>query len=215
MLERLQKFLETCEVLFCMQFGFRSGHSTDHALITLTESIKSPLDNNRLGCGIFMDLQKAFDTVNHEILLKKLEHYGIRGTALLWFESYLRNRKQMVSINGHSSSLCDIAYGVPQGSVLGPLLFLIYINDLPNASNVLSFFLFAGDTNIDFEADDLYSLTNTVNKELRNIKSWLDCYKLALNIDKTNFILLHSPRMNLPDHINIKFGKKMFQGQNM
>ena len=79
---RLQKFLETCDVLFCMQFGFRSGHSTEHALISLTESIKTTLDNKRLGCGIFIDLQKAFDTVNHEILLNKLEHYGIRDTAL-------------------------------------------------------------------------------------------------------------------------------------
>ena len=121
----------------------------------------------------------------------------------------------MVSINGHSSSLCDISYGVPQGSVLGPLLFLIYMNDLPKASNVLSFFLFADDTNIYFEADDLLSLTNTINKELSNVKSWLDCNKLALNIDKTNFVLFHSPRKKLPDHISIKFGKKMFQGQNM
>ena len=114
----------------------------------------------------------------------------------------------MVSINGHSSSLCDIAYSVPQGSVLGPLLFLIYINDLPNASNVLSFFLFADDTNIYFEADDLCSLTNTVNKELRNVKSWLYSNKLALNIDNNNFVLFHSPRKQLPDQINIKFGKK-------
>ena len=92
---RLQTFLETCEVLFSMQFGFRSGHSTEHALVSLTENIKSSLDNNRLGCGIFIDLQKGFDTVNHVILLKKLEHYGIRDTALAWFGSYLSNRKQI------------------------------------------------------------------------------------------------------------------------
>ena len=142
MQECLQKVLEACEVLLCMQFGFRSGHSTDHALITLTESIKATLDNNRLGFGIFIDLQKAFATVNHEILLKKLEHYGIGGTALRWLESYLGNRKQMVSVNGHSSTLCDVTCRVPKGSVLGPLIFLIYITDLPNASNMLSSFLF-------------------------------------------------------------------------
>ena len=101
-----------------MQFGFRSGHSTDHALISLTETIKSSLDNKRFGCGIFIDLQKAFDTVNHDILLQKLEYYGIRGTALKRFHSYLTNRKQFVSINGHSSSERDVTCGVPQGSVL-------------------------------------------------------------------------------------------------
>ena len=211
MQKRLNNFLEICEVLFCMQFGFRSGHSTDHALITLTESIKSTLDNNKFGCGIFIDLQKAFDTVNHEILLSKLEYCGIRGIALNWFQSYLSHRKQFVSVNGFSSSLCDITCGVPQGSVLGPLLFLIYINDLPNSSKLLSFFLFADDTNIYFEADDLTSLTNTINRELSKVKSWLDCNKLALNIDKTNFVLFHSPRKKLPDTVILKFGKKKIQ----
>ena len=137
-----------------------------------------------------------------------MEHYGIRDTALAWFGSYLSNRKQLVSINGHSSSLCEITCGVPQGSVLVPLLFLIYINDLPNTTNVLSFFLFADDTNIYFEADDLNNLTKSINKELSKVKIWLDCNKLALNFDKTNVVLFHSPRKKLPDLINIKFGKK-------
>ena len=207
MYQRLYKFLEVGELLFDMQFGFRSGHSTDHALVSLTESIKASLDKNRFGCGIFIDLQKAFDTVNHDILLKKLEHYGIRGIALNWFESYLRNRKQFVSVNGHSSSTCDITCGVPQGSVLGPLLFLIYINDLPNSSKLLNFFLFADDTNIYFESDDPTRLSKTVNKELKKVKSWLDCNKLALNIEKTNFVLFHSPRKKLPNLMNLKFGK--------
>ena len=146
--QRLYKFLEVCEVLFSMQFGFCTGHSTDHGLISLTETIKSSLDKGRVGCGLFIDLHKAFNTVNHHIRLKKMEHYGIRETGLNWFTSYLSNRKQFVSVNGHSSSLCEVSCGVPQGSVLGPLLFLIYINDLPNSSKFFSFFLFADDTNI-------------------------------------------------------------------
>ena len=154
------------------------------------------------------DLQNAFDTVNHDILLKKLEHFGIRGTALSWFRSYLSDRKQFVSVNGISSLTSGITCDVPQGSVLGPLLFLIYINDLPNSSKISTFFLFADDTNIYFESDDLTRLTEKINKELNKVKSWLDCHKLSLNVDRTNFVLFHSPRKQLPYLINLKFGKK-------
>ena len=191
--ERLYNFLELHDILFQMQFGFRNGHSTDHALISLSERIKSTLDSKRVGCGIFIDLQKAFDTVNHNILLQKLSHYGIRGTSLHWFESYLTGRQQYVSINNHSSSLGKVTCGVPQGSVLGPLLFLIYINDLPYVSKVLSFFLFADDTNIYFETENIEKLQVKINKELLKVKSWLEVNKLALNIEKTNFVVFHPP----------------------
>jgi hypothetical protein len=114
-------------------------------------------------------------------------------------------------VNGCSSSLCDISCGVPQGSVLGPLLFLIYINDLPNSSQLLSFFLFADDTNIYCESDDLAILTRNVNKELKKVKLWLDSNKLALNVDKTNFVLFHSPRKKLTEYSDLKIGKQYIQ----
>ena len=187
--KRLYNFLEIHKILYNLQFGFRASHSVDHALLSLTESIKNSLDNKKFGCRIFLDLQKVFDTVNHQILLDKLEHYGIRGTALTWFSSYLSNRSQYVSVNGCNSSHLNISCGVPQGSVLGPLLFLIYINDLPNSSSKLSFYLFADDTNIYFESDSLNHLQKVINKELRQVKKWLDSNKLALNVEKKLILL--------------------------
>ena len=145
--------------------------------------IKVSIDSGKSGCGIFIDLRKAFDTVNHEILLNKLEHYGIRGNMLKWFQSYLSYLKQYVSVSGQSSELLAITCGVPQGSVLGPLLFLIDINDLSNISKVLNFYLFADDTNIYYESDSLQELEKTINKELNKLNLWLNVNRLSLNID--------------------------------
>ena len=121
--KRLYNFLGEHKILFNNQFGFRKNNSTSLALIQITGKIKESIDNGKYGCGIFINLRKAFDTVNHSILLTKMEHYGIRDIALEWFKSYLNNRKQYVYINGEASQLKDITCGVPQGSGLGPLLF--------------------------------------------------------------------------------------------
>ena len=206
MYERLYKFLGKHDILYALQFGFRASHSINHALVSLTETIKDSLDNRKFGCGIFIDLQKAFDTVNHDILLTKLEHYGIRGTSLDWFRSYLSERKQYVSVNGSNSSHLNVTCGVPQGSVLGPLLFLIYINDLPQSSSKLKFYLFADDTNIYYEAENLNQLQRVVNNELKKVKMWLDVNKLSLNIDKTNFIIFKSPQHPSPETVSINIG---------
>ena len=130
---RIYEFLENTNSLYGLQFGFRKKYSTNHALLSIVEEIRKNLDNKTFSCGVFVDLEKAFDTVNHKILLKKLEFYGVRGVANNWFSSYLANRKQMVCLQGASSQPLDITCGVPQGSILGPLLFLVYTSDMHTA----------------------------------------------------------------------------------
>jgi len=141
-------FLSDHKILFTNQFGFRRGHSTVHTLLNMCQQVADALDEHKLACGVFVDLQKAFDTVDHDILLAKLYHYGIRGKVHSLFRSYLTGRRQFVSILGKKSSESFMLHGVPQGSVLGPLLFLIYVNDLHCAIKFSIINHFADDTNI-------------------------------------------------------------------
>ena len=204
MYERLNNHLSKNNILYSKQHGFRTGHSTAMSLINLQEQISAAIDNNEFSVGIFIDLAKAFDTVDHVILLKKLQHYGIRGVAYHWFSSYLSDRSQQVLCNGILSKSKYVKYGVPQGSNLGPLLFLMYINDLPNTSNILNFIIFADDTNVFHSHKSLQDLYQIINNEIANVVDWFRINKLSLNISKTNFILFRSHRKPIPQlNINI------------
>ena len=195
--ERIYTFLEKFKCIYELQFGFRKGHSTSHALIDLTEAIRKAIDENKYSVGVFIDLQKAFDTVDHKILLKKLDYYGIRGTANNWFKSYLTNRQQFVSINSHDSSLRPMNYGVPQGSVLGPLLFLIYINDLHKAMHYSVARHFADDTNLLLSNHNPKQLKKQLNIDLKILTTWLKANKISLNSSKTEILIFKNPNKPL------------------
>ena len=189
MYKRLISFLKKHNILYDYQFGFRENHSTDMALICLMEKLAKALDSNEIVIGLFLDLSKAFDTVNHEILLDKLNFYGIRGIALEWFRSYLSNRSQYVSYNSTNSNYKIIICGVLQGSILGPLLFLLYVNDLYNISKELFFILFADDTNVFLSHKDAKYLNDLMNNELKKVSKWFKVNKLSVNIKKTKFMV--------------------------
>ena len=193
MYNRLYKYLTTEKILYPKQFGFQRGHSTEHAIAKLANQIYESFERNKYTLGVFIDLSKAFDTVNHSVLIKKLQMYGVRGVNLAWFCSYLANRKQYISL-GHDrkTGTQNILCGVPQGSILGPLLFLLYVNDLPN-STVLEPIMFADDTNLFFEHTDLRILFSMVNNELKKIYEWFNVNKLSLNVGKTKYSLFHKP----------------------
>ena len=176
----------------------------NHVIISLIELIKKYLENGDFVCGIFIDSQKAFDTVNHEILLSKLDHYGIRGFTNDWFCSFYLNRKQYVSCSGYSSEIKEINCGVPQNSTLGPLLFLLYINDLYFAFSKLTVHHFADNMNVLFANKNIGTIESNVNYELEILVGWLCSNKLSLNELKTELIMFHPIKKKLPHSANVE-----------
>ena len=181
---RISQFLESNDSLYEAQYGFRSGRSCEHALLDAQNSILQNLSKNKISLLLLIDFSKAFDMVDHSILLNKLEHYGIRGITLKWLESYLTNRKQFVSINGADSDSVIMEYGVPQGSILGPLLFIIYINDIPEIAKYAKFILYADDANIILTANSIEEINAQLKNMTNDLLKWTNSNGLALNLKK-------------------------------
>ena len=188
-------FLESQDLLYKYQFGFRKSHSTSQAIITLIDRVSQALDIGKYVVGLYLDIRKAFDAVPHSILLKKLYALGVRGNLYNWFESYLKNRKQYVLYYNSESDIGSITHGVPQGSILGPLLFIIYMNDFSKASELLFVILFADDTNIFLKGMSYNKIILEMSTELYKIETWLAANRLTLNVNKTHYMIFHRSRL--------------------
>ena len=189
---RLVNYFNRYDLFYKHQYGFRKKHSTIHPIIHFLNHIANQKDisSKNITAAIFLDLSKAFDTISHKILLEKLEYYGIRGNANNWFRSYLQNRKQFLEIYDIKSEYADITCGVPQGSILGPILFLIYINDIGNSSK-LNLLSFADDTTLYQSGDNYLTLVQNLNSEINSTFKWLCANRLSLNIKKTKYMIFN------------------------
>ena len=206
---RVIDYLEANNILFQHQYGFRKKHSTKLSLINLTNTLLKYIDEGRTTVGIFIDFQKAFDTINHSILLKKMSHYGIRGLALQWFEDYLCKRSQFIQYKDKMSLKLNITCGVPQGSVLGPTLFLLYINDLPNSTNFFNFRLFADDSNLfhTFNPRQKEIDLEIVSENLMKVQEWCNANEVTINLQKTNYMIMKSKARSIDKKGSVRISR--------
>ena len=199
----LTYFLTSNNIINEYQFGFLENHSTSHPMVHMLNKIAEALNKKEYTIGIFCDLSKAFDMVPINLLVTKLNKLGIRGSALDWFKNYLSKRKQFVQLGNEKSHLLESNYGVPQGSILGPILFLIFFNDITK-STALYMLLFCDDTTILASGSNIHELVTQVNSELRKISQWFRSNGMSLHPIKTKFTIFHSPGQNIPwDEINL------------
>ena len=206
MYKRVIQFCTNNNIITKDQYGFQSGKSTETALTSYSRDILSAFDDQLYTISVFLDLSKAFDTVDHNILLKKLDHYGMRDNVYKWFQSYLSDRQQFVVYKKSKSDKQIISFGMPQGGTMGPLLFILYVNDLVNSNRLFNSILFADDTTLYASHSNLNTLVHLVNTELNNVHSWMIANKLTLNIDKTKYIIHHRKKKRPPDIDAIKIG---------
>ena len=197
---QLTDYLNSHQILSPNQSGFRVGHSTQDVLLNVVNSWSSALDRGMFVGALFLDLSKAFDCVNHDILLSKLHFYGIRGMSMTWFRDYLGNRQQRVRVDNLLSDWGEVQCGVPQGSILGPLLFSIYINDLPIIFNNTDINIFADDTELHLSDHSLLSLESNLQKEVDLLCRWSNSNLLKINIQKSAVMLL-GPKRKVLDKV--------------
>jgi hypothetical protein len=200
--DRMVKFIDKYNIFSKTQFGFRKKVSTEATLIDFIDFVHKGLNAKHNVGAVFMDLSKAFDVMNHDILEVKLKHYGFRGTFLNLLMNFTRNRKYFVNVNGLNSDVNNVNIGVPQGSTLGPLLFLLYVNDMINCSSILHFTQFADDTTLGYSCNDLLELQNILEVEVHKVTKWLAANKLLLNVAKTHSMLFTFKRNE--SHLKIK-----------
>ena len=202
--KQLTEYLNENDILFHHQYGFQAKKSTIHPMVHLLNHIGKAKNEKKVTIGVFCDISKGFDTISHSILIKKMEKIGIKNQALKWFKNYLEGRKQFVQVEGEVSELLDIRKGVPQGSILGPILFLIYINDLPIATELFTL-LFADDTSFLISGKNLEDVTRKLNTELKKVCDWFRSNEMSLHPDKTKFMIFNKSEGSIPwNEINLE-----------
>ena len=187
-------WLHLCSREVCYAFGFRPGHTTQDVLVSMIDEWRKALDEDKLVGSVMLDLSKAFDLVDHSILLQKLRRYGVRGDELKWFKGYLDGRRQRVCVGEEKSAWSDVKRGVPQGSILGPLLFILYANDLPQEVQHCEVKQYADDTTLSHVSSDAVDLESGLVADLESVVRWVDANKLRLNVNKTQMLLMSRKR---------------------